>query len=61
MCMAETCWKRACHRCYRRSERFMQLHLQEATLGDDLPGEVRAFAMKKCRRHRGSRRMCKIR
>jgi hypothetical protein len=40
-------------RYYRRSERFMQLYLQEATLGVDLPGEVRAFAMKKCKRHRG--------
>ena len=40
-------------RYYRRPERFMQLHLQEATLGVDLPGEVRAFAMKKYKRHRG--------
>ena len=31
----------------------MQLYLQEATLGVDLPGEVRAFAMKKYKRHRG--------
>ena len=40
-------------RYFRRAERFMQLYLQEATLGVDLPGEVRAFAMKKYKRHRG--------
>jgi len=39
-------------RCHRRAERFLQLYLREAVLGVDLPGSVRAFAMKKYKRHR---------